>query len=171
VSSALDDVMVIGRIVGAFGVHGEVKVELLTDYPERFKGMKNVLLGKDRQPITIDAVRSHKGRILIKLAGIDTPEAVDNLRGDELAVPRSEAIKIPEDHYFLEDVIGCEVVDEVGTPVGQVTDVLRTGSNDVFVVGTGQDAVLIPSIKDAVVKLDLPRRRICVQRWVLESEA
>ena len=164
------DVMAIGRIVGAFGVRGEAKVELLTDFPERFQGLERVLLGRERRPVSIRAVRSHKGRLLVKLDGIDTPEAVNALRGAELAVPREEAVPLPQDHYFLEDVVGCRVFDEDGAQLGTVTDVIRTGSNDVFVVGSGQDALLIPGIKDAINQLDLQGRRIIVQRWVLEPE-
>jgi 16S rRNA processing protein RimM len=162
--------MVIGRIVGAFGVHGEAKVELLTDFPDRFNGLEHVLLGPDLKPATITAVRSHKGRLLIRLENVETPEAVEALRGAELAVPREEAVELPEGHYYLEDVIGCVVLTVSGAQVGKVMDVLRTGSNDVFVVGSGNDATLIPVIKDAIADLNLRERRIVVEGWVLEPQ-
>ena len=162
--------MVIGRIVGAFGVHGEAKVELLTDFPDRFKGLEHVLLGPNLEPATITAVRSHKGRLLIRLEGVETPEAVDALRGAELAVPREEAVQLPEGHFYLEEVIGCVVESVTGLRVGEVTDVLRTGSNDVLVVGAGNDAPLIPMIRDAIADMNLRERRIVIEDWVLEPQ-
>jgi 16S rRNA processing protein RimM len=163
--------MAIGRIVGAFGVRGEIKVELLTDFPDRFAALERVLVGPERRPVAVERVRSHKGRVLVKLAGVDTPEAVAALRGAELAVPRDEAVSLPEGHYFLDDVVGCDVVTEEDTPVGTVTDVIRTGSNDVFVIGRGRDERLVPAIGDAIVDLDLASRRIVIRSWVLEPEA
>ena len=165
--SMSDDWMVIGRIVGPFGVRGEMKVEPLTDFPERFRSLKRVYLGDARREAEVLGSRNHKGQILLRLAGIDSPEAVKELRKPELHVPRAEAWSLPEGHYYLDDVIGLQVETTDGATIGEVTDVVRTGSNDVFVVGTGATAVLVPVIKDAVTELDMRARRVVIEPWVL----
>jgi 16S rRNA processing protein RimM len=160
--------MVIGAIAGAFGVRGEIKVELLTDFPERFETLDQVALGPRHQMYTIETVRHHGAHILVKLAGIDTPEAVARLRGLELMVPRDEAVQLPEGHFFLSDAIGIRVCSADGEEIGRVTEVLRTGANDVFVVGDRGEAVLVPVIADAVRELNLPERRMVVEDWALQ---
>jgi 16S rRNA processing protein RimM len=170
VAEGQDETMVIGRIAGAFGVRGEIKVELLTDFPDRFDHLEEVLVGPDRAKVRVEGVRPHKGRVLLKLEGVDAPEDVDALRGKDLAVLRTEAVSLPEGHYYLDEVVGCEVFTEGGLSVGSVTDVIRTGSNDVFVVGTGTSAPLIPVIADAIEELDVAGRRVVVRNWVLEAE-
>ena len=68
------DWMVIGQIVAPFGIHGEMKIEPLTDFPERFSSLTVVFAGPERRPLRIERVRSHKRQILLKVAGIDAPE-------------------------------------------------------------------------------------------------
>jgi 16S rRNA processing protein RimM len=106
----------------------------------------------------------------MRLEGIKSPEAVRDLRGAEIFVPRSEAAQLPPGHFYLEDALGLAVETTAGDQVGTVTEVLKTGSNEVFVVGKGSDAVLIPVIKEAVVDLDLSSRRVIVEPWVLIQE-
>lgn len=162
--------MPVGRIAGAFGVHGEIKVDLLTDFPDRFKDMKQVYVGPERRPYHILTSRRHRQQVLLTLQGLDTPEDVALLRQMELAIPRTAAVDLPEGHYYLQDVIGMAVLATDGAEVGVVTDVLRTGSNDVFVVNEGPKAVLIPVIHDAIAELDLAANRVVVERWVLDTE-
>lgn len=159
--------MVIGQITGSFGVHGEAKVEVLTDFPERFGNLDRVFLGPKHQEYALESVRPHQSLMLVRLAGITTPEAVDKLRGQEMAVPRAEAAPLPEGHYYLEDLIGLRVVSSGGAAVGRVRDVIRTGSNDVYVVWNGAEEFLIPAIRDAVLSVDIPAGIITVEPWVL----
>jgi 16S rRNA processing protein RimM len=162
--------MILGRVVGPFGVKGEMKVEAYSDAPERFKQLRTVFLGADRAEHVVAGVRMHKGRALIRLEGIDTPEQVVALRTPDMAIPRSELPQLPDGHYYLDDVVGMEVVTQDGQRVGLVDDVLQTGSNDVFVVGTGPRQVLIPSIKDAVLDINMDVQRIVVDSWVLRND-
>ncbi|MGH2443678.1 MAG: ribosome maturation factor RimM, partial [Chloroflexota bacterium] len=148
-SNASEDAwIVIGKVAGPFGIRGEVKIELLTDFPERFDSLESVRIGAQHLAYTIEAVRRHKRQILLKLQGIDAPEAVEALRDQELMVPRTEAMRLPHGHYFLEDLLGLQVEVAGGRMLGPITEVLRTGSNDVYIVGRGSDAILIPGIRD-----------------------
>lgn len=159
--------MVIGQVAGPFGVRGEAKIEVLTDYPERFARTERVFVGPRREEYSVESVRPHGGQMLVRLGGIAAPEAVDKLRGQEVAIPREEATQLPDGHYYLEDLIGLEVETTEGEPVGVVRDVIRTGSNDVYVVYRGQEEVLVPAIRDAVTEVDVPAGKIVIQPWVL----
>lgn len=160
--------LVIGRIAGVFGVRGELKVEPLTDFPERFAGLARIYLAG--REYAVEQSRPHKSQVLMKLAGIDTPEAASALAGRDIEIPRSEAVKLPEGHYWLDELIGYTVSTPDGRSLGMVTDVLRTGSNDVYVVGQGRQEVLIPGTRDAVRTLDLATRRIVIEPWVVAPE-
>jgi 16S rRNA processing protein RimM len=129
-----------------------------------------VLIGPNRLKTAVQAVRPHKGRVLLKLEGVDTPEDVAALRGQDLAVPRDQAVQLPDGHYYLDDVVGCQVFSEQGSQIGAVTEVIRTGSNDVFVVGSGASATLIPVTAEAIEELDIDGRRVVVLDWVLQTE-
>ena len=165
-----DQWMLVGTIVGPFGVRGELKVELNTDFPDRFKGLDTVFVGTDRSRRTVLGSRRHQGRVLLRLEGIDSADDAGALRGKELCVPRSQAMPLPEGHYFLDDLIGMSVVTAGGRELGHVSDVLRTGSNDVFVVGAGRGTILVPAIRDAVRTMDLEARRIVVEEWILRAD-
>lgn len=160
--------MVVGRVAGTFGVRGELKVEPLTDFLDRFERLDCVYLGPQHTPYRLERSHLHKSHVLFKLDGIDSPESAGKLHGLDVEVPRSHAVDLPEGHYFLADLIGLAVRTPQGMQVGTVTDVLRTGSNDVYVVTAGAETVLIPGIRDAVVELDLAGRELIVEPWVLE---
>jgi 16S rRNA processing protein RimM len=165
-----DDWMLVGRVAGPFGVRGEIKIDPLTDFPDRFRQLESLHIGPDHDHYAIQHSRKHHGQILVSLVGVDSPEAVRELRGAEIYVPRSEAVPLPAGHFYLEDVLGLAVRTTDGAEVGTVTDVLKTGSNEVFVVGTGKEAVLIPVIKDAVSELNLDERRVVIEPWVLTQD-
>lgn len=162
--------MLLGEIVGAFGVCGEAKMVLHTDYPQRFSSLKSVFLGPEHREWGLEGTRLHKGQALLQLEGVRTPEDVSRLRGLTVWVPRAEAVALSPGQYYLDDLIGVTVRTESGRELGPVTDVLRTGSNDVYVLGQGRAERLIPGVRDAVCSLDLETRVMIVADWVLISE-
>jgi 16S rRNA processing protein RimM len=162
--------MVIGEVAGPFGVRGEIKVQPLTDFPERYKKLDHVFLGSERREHAVTGSRVHQGRILLKVQGIDTPEQVAALGHADISLPRTEAVALPEGSYYLDDLIGVRVRTPDDQDVGPIKDVLRTGSNDVWVVECGTENVLIPAIADAVQELNLKEKYAVVARWVLEPE-
>jgi 16S rRNA processing protein RimM len=161
--------MLIGKIAGPFGIRGELKVEEHTDFPNRFKRLKTVTLGPERQTYAVQSARRHKGRVLLSLAGVETPETARDLTGMEIAVPRSEAMPLPEGHYYLDDIVGADVITPDGAVIGRVSDVIQTGANDVYAVESGKNTLLIPVTKEAVRELDVAGRRVIVEPWVLEA--
>lgn len=154
--------LVIGRILGPLGITGAVRAQVLTDYPERFESLQTVHVGDSLRPYNIQSVKLEADSVVLKLAGIDDSSAALALRNQDLQIPVDQAVELPEGHYFWHQIIGLDVWSDTGQPLGKVTEVLRTGSNDVYVVGSGSNELLIPAIEDVVLNIDLRDRRILV---------
>jgi len=127
-----------------------------TDFPERLPRLTAAVLLKAGRPtaVRVDCVRPHGQDVLIKLAGVDSVEQAEGWRGAEVAVPRASAPSLPPGRYYVADVLGLRVQTEAGEALGRVTEILRTGSNDVYVVqGAGRE-YLIPAISSVVLTMD-----------------
>lgn len=153
--------IVVGRVIAPWGVKGEMKVEVMTDFPDRFSPQEEVHI--DGRPMTVERSRWHKGRIILKLATIDNVDAAEQLRGRFLEVPLSELRALPEDQYYRFQLIGLDVLTTEGGHLGQITQILPTGSNDVYVVPTKDGELLIPAIDDVVKSVDLAKGCIVIE--------
>jgi len=144
----------IGEIVAPHGVRGEVRVQPSTDIPGRFEHLAEVRLqwpdGRE-QVLPLERVRGHKQQAILKLAGCDTRSAAEALRGARLVVFPWEQPPLPPGEYYVHQILGLRVVTTTGVEVGQVTEVLFTGSNEVYVT----PQVLIPATKELVREIDL----------------
>ncbi len=154
--------LAVGRVLRPHGVRGEVRVQLLTDHPERLSRYRILYLGRTPRPYTLEGVRLHKGAALIKLANCDDRNAAEELRGQLVQIPIAEAVPLGEGEYYHFQVVGVEVLTDQGESLGRVAEVLDTGANDVFVVRGPRGEVLIPAIEDVVLELDLEARRMVV---------
>ncbi|CAN5422609.1 ribosome maturation factor RimM [soil metagenome] len=147
----------VGRIVGAFGLRGELKVEPLTDFLERLhKGSKLILKG---ETITVEAFRMHKGRPLMRLTGINTIDEAEKLQWQVLESTSDAKPELEEDEFFTDDLIGMKVVTVEGQELGEVDDVLETAAHEILQVGE----ILIPAIKEFVKDVDFDTETITVQ--------
>lgn len=155
-----DGCMAVGHITGVHGLRGEVKVELYTDFPERFAPGEVLLLGVDLDEIEVVGVRPHKQNLLVQFNGVADRTAAESLRNLWLFVRETDAAELEEGVYWIHDIIGLRVVEENGDALGVITDVLATGANDVYVVrrpagrSPAQD-ILLPAIPDVVRAVDL----------------
>jgi 16S rRNA processing protein RimM len=149
--------IVIGEVVGVFGVHGEVKVRPLTDFPERFERTRTVYLGEQHSPRAVERAHQHKNMVLLKLAGVTDPAAAEALRGTALAVPAAELQPLEADRFYVHDVIGLRAQHVNGQPLGTITDVLPGPGHDLFVVhdAGGQADVLVPAVKAFIKSVDV----------------
>lgn len=145
----------IGQIVNTHGLKGDVRVDPWCDGPEFICRFKTLYL-KDGSTVTIEKARVQKNVAVVKIKGIDSIEQADLLRRTVLYVNRDD-VQLEEGAFFIQDIIGCEVKDaDSGVIYGKVTDVLKTGANDVYQV-TGDDGKdhLIPVIDEVVLDTDL----------------
>lgn len=155
----------IGKIINIHGVMGEVKVIPLTDDPARFKKLKWVYIeiNNSLEKFNITGVKFFKNTVIVKLDGIDTPENAEKLKEHFMVVDREHAVSLPDDTFFVCDIIGASVYDENGILLGELVNVLQTGSNDVYVVRDSNNSeILIPALKSVVKKVSVKDGRIDV---------
>ena len=128
----------VGKITGVHGLKGSFKVIPLTDDPERFKALKYVYVENNgvMERHNIEETRLARKHVIVKFRGIDNVSDAENFRDKYILVDRENAVRLPENSFFICDIIGCDVYDETKSLLGKVTDVLHTGSNDVYVVKT-----------------------------------
>lgn len=161
----MEDFVEIGFIINTHGVKGTVKVNPCTDYPERFKKMKSVLIRSPKgnvNEIEIEDVKYFKQFVIIKFKGVEDMEGAEKLKGSTLTVRRADAVKLPEDTYYIFDLIGCDVF-EGRELLGKVKEVIETGSNDVYVVENSGKELLIPALGWVVLSVDITAKRIEVK--------
>ncbi|MBR5337244.1 MAG: 16S rRNA processing protein RimM [Lachnospiraceae bacterium] len=161
----MEDLLQVGAITQTHGIRGEVKVFPTTDDPGRFKKLKSVLLdtGKGIIELKIEGVRFFKQFVILKFEGLDNINDVEIYKKKNLYVTRENAVKLSKDEYFIADLIGLKVFEDDGSEVGELKDVITTGANDVYVVdGFKYGEVLIPAIKDCILKVDMEERRMDV---------
>lgn len=156
--------LIVGVVLKPQGLKGEIKVKSLTDDIRRFDSLPQVYLKAEGgyQPVKVLKRRYDKGYAYLTLEGIDAIEAAEPLRSAELFIPRSLARTLPQDTYFIADLIGCQVATVQGRGLGTVSQVIQTGSNDVYVLRSGQQEFLIPALKKVVRSVDLKNRQILV---------
>jgi 16S rRNA processing protein RimM len=163
--------LIVARIVAPFGVRGEIKAQLLTDFPDRLANRSTVFLGReDEQPrsFTIRGVRFHQGFALLTLDGCADRATAESLRGLLVQIPAADAAPLPSGSYYFHQIIGLEVRGCDGQLYGAITSILTTASNDVYVVEGGQGRILIPAIPDVVRQVDLEHGRIIVEMSSLQ---
>ncbi len=144
----------VGVIAGTHGIKGDVKVFPTTDDPKRFRKLEKVYLtfrNKTTQH-TVSNVRFQGKFVLLHLSGIDTPEDARLYRTLPLMIDRKDAIPLPEGRWYIADLIGLKVLEEDGSVLGTLTEVIQTGANDVYEVHSEDgEEILIPAIKDCLL--------------------
>ncbi|HYP53770.1 MAG TPA: ribosome maturation factor RimM [Pyrinomonadaceae bacterium] len=161
------ELVAVALVVKTRGVRGEVVAELLTDFPERFKGLARLIAvapGGARRTLSLENHWLHAGRVVLKFAGYDSPEAARALVGYELTVPETEAVALEEGEYFEWQLVGCRVETVGGTEVGRVAEVLRTGGEAVVLVikdDAGREH-LVPLAESICVEVNVSDRLIRV---------
>lgn len=143
----------VGYILGAHGLEGELKVDSLSDNPERFR--TGAVFRAGDSSITIQSLRAHRGALLLRVEGINTRDAAEELGGLLLEVPESDLGPLEQDEYYRFQLIGLEVRDTEGTVLGTLEEVLETGANDVYIVRDDESELLVPAIESVVKNVDL----------------
>ena len=149
-----DGRVVIGKAGAPHGLRGEVRVIPLTDFPERFDSLREVFIGE--RVFHVEHVHYHRQFVLLTLAECTSREAAAKLTGGLLRVAREDAAPLAEGEFYTFDIIGLAVLDMAGERLGEVTNVLKTGSNDVYVVKKPDGAeLLVPALKKVVREIDI----------------
>src|SRR6185295_11040985 len=155
----------IARAVKPRGLKGEIVAELLTDFPERFENVEELVLvspGGERTTKRLEDYWFQNDRVVLKIAGYDDVDTAKELVGVKFAVPESERVPLPADHYYDWELEGCTV--KVGDDsIGQVKSVLKTGGAEILVVtsNSGKE-LLIPLADSIVVEVDTAGKTIVI---------
>ncbi|AET70092.1 16S rRNA processing protein RimM [Desulfosporosinus orientis DSM 765] len=156
------DEVLIGEVLRPHGLGGELRVYPVTDDPGRFLKLQEVILrrGKANQHFKVLKARLQKDCVLLAVEGIHTLDQAENYRGWEVCIDRSEVPPLAEGWYYFE-LEGMQVYEK-GILLGTLTQVLETGSNDVYVVKRDREELCIPALKSVVKHVDVPGRRMDV---------
>jgi 16S rRNA processing protein RimM len=152
----------IGHIAAVFGVKGEVKVTLATDFPERFQGLETVYLGPEARPVRLLSSRPHQGNVLARLEGYNDRDSAQTLQGLWIQVPRADILPLGEGEHYVFQLIGLRVRTTDGRELGVIDEILSTPANEVFVVRGDAGEVLIPYINDVIAEERLDAGEIIV---------
>ena len=161
------ELVAVARVAKPRGVKGEVACDLLTDFPERFEGLEELIAvfpGGRRERLKVEGHWLHGDRVVLKLEGFDGPEEAAALAGCELAVPESEAVELEEGEYFDWQLEGCRVETVEGREVGTVREVLHTGGEAPVLVirdERGREN-LVPLAESICVDIDVDAKLIRV---------
>lgn len=151
---------VIGKIVNTQGIKGEVRVMPSTDDINRFKKLKEVLVcqkGKN-ETYKIESIRFHKQFVLIKFENVNTMNDAELLKNSEIKIHKDLAIPCGKDEYYISDLYGMKVISDEGEELGILQDIIVTGANDVYVVKNEESEILIPAIKQCILKVDVANK-------------
>ena len=160
--SVPDGRIVIGRVGAAHGIHGDLRIIPLTDFPERFSALREVMVGDEL--LHVAHVKPQGKNFLMRFREYAVREDAQKLTGRLLTVARAEAAPLDEGEYYVFDIVGLTVYDEEDNELGSVENVLRTGSNDVYAVRSedGRE-LLIPALHAVVRAIDVAGGRMTVR--------
>jgi 16S rRNA processing protein RimM len=144
--------LAVARILGPKGLAGAVRVELLTDWPERLVPGAQLWVEESGTPLRVARVESGGRVIALQLDGVTTREAAEGLAGRYLAAPAQE---LPEGSYYWDDLIGLRVEEPSGRIIGELVEIFRAGGNEVYRVVGPSGERLVPALRDAVLRIDL----------------
>ncbi|NCC80751.1 MAG: 16S rRNA processing protein RimM [Clostridia bacterium] len=156
----------VGKITNTHGHKGAVKVQPLTDYPERFEELQDIYLvdGERKEKLTIESIKYQKNNLILEIKEIKDMNQAEMFKGKYLFIEMKDARPLPEGHFYIFQLIGLQVY-EGNNYLGKIRDVIQTGSNDVYIVKreNGQKDLLIPALKQVVKKIDLETQTMQVE--------
>jgi 16S rRNA processing protein RimM len=161
--------LLLGQVLRPHGVRGEVRVQVLTDYPERISELKTVFLGNDpaqptATPYEVETARLHQDYVLLKFKNIADRNAADLLRDQYVMIDLPNAVPLEDDEFYLYELIDLTVQTAQGEVLGTIREVFETGANDVYIVDSDRyGELLIPAHDETIVEIDLEAGIVTVQ--------
>lgn len=157
----MDEVLV-GEVIKAHGIRGEIKVHPLTDNPKRFKKLKEVILtrGEDKRYLKVLNAKVQQNEVYLTLEGVNTRDEAEALRGWSIRIDRSEVPPLQDRWYYFE-LEGMKVYEK-DKLLGTLVQVIETGANDVYLVKGDKGEICIPALKSVVKNVDVAGRRMDV---------
>lgn len=161
----INEMITIARIARPQGIRGAVIADLLTDFPDRFADIENVMVVRGETVIgelELEDYRFHNERIVLKFVGYDDVNKAEELRDTKLVIERDELVELPTDEYFVFDLVGCDVTTIDGQPLGKVIRVDDFGAAPLLTVRDEKKEILIPLTKEFCPDVDIAGKKIIV---------
>jgi 16S rRNA processing protein RimM len=159
----MDDLVAIAKVARPKGLKGEVFADILSDFPERFEGLKSVTVvfpSGEHRSLKIEDLKFQSDRLVLKFESYDSVEGAELLRDSEICVPESDAVELEEGEFFEWQLAGCVVETIDGRPLGTVRELQRTGGTENLLVdGDGRD-YLIPFAESICLEVDIENKLI-----------
>lgn len=159
--------VMIGRIVNAVGLKGEVKVYNYSDYKERFEEIEEILIEKNHElcNMDIEGVRYFKNMVILKLKGVDDRTSAEALKERDIYIPMEDIRVLPEDTYYIWDLVGCTVINlDTGEPAGKIKDVLQNSAHDIYEIEDDDGKIhLVPAVEEFVKNVDIEKKEISIK--------
>ncbi len=152
----------VGQVVNAVGLKGELKVYHYSDYKERFEELSKIYLENTRYQIS--GVRYRKEMVILKLRGVDDRTEAEKHKGEDVYIDKSDVRVLPEDTYYIFDLIGMKVVDESGNTIGILCDVIQNTAQDLYEVEKeNKSKFLIPAVEEFILSIDVKSKTMTVR--------
>ena len=159
-----DNYLEIGKITRYQGNKGEVRIKATTDMPDRFFDLDSVYLkrGDDFKELEIEYIRFHKQFVVIKFFDINSIDEAEKLKNYQVLIDESEKYLLPEDNFYVSDLIDCEVYLEDGKYLGELIDVVDTSGADIFLVKGEEKEYMLPANREMIIEINLKSKKIIV---------
>ena len=156
--------VVVGRFGAPYGVKGWLNVTSYTDPLDNLVSYRPWFVDRRGHwsELTVAQTRPHRGGFVAQIVGVEDRNAAQTFVGQAIGVPDSALPEVGENEFYWKDLVGLNVVDQSGAVLGQVSELMETGANDVIVVRTEGGEILIPFVRHVVMNVDLPGKRITV---------
>lgn len=162
----MDELVAIARTVRTRGLRGELVAEVLTDFPDRFAGLKDVIAvlpSGERRDLKLANAWFQKDRIVLAFEGVNSVEKAEELRNSDICVTEDAAVALEEGEFFDWELEGCKAVTIQGDDIGTVRELMRTGAAEILVVVNEEKReILIPFAESICVEVDIENKRILV---------
>lgn len=159
---------IVGRVLKPHGVKGEVKVQIETSFPEKFKSRKRLYIGKnakEAKPIDVASARLTDNAALLKFKGVETPEEAEKLRNHWLFVDETQLVKLGKNKAYIHELVGLAAYDIEGNAIGTLANVISLPSCDAYEIRNGEKSVLVPAIEEFIEEVNLSEKRVVVKRF------
>jgi 16S rRNA processing protein RimM len=160
-SDITEEFITIGRVLGPWGLKGRIKVNPMTDFPERFDEGATVYI--EEFPYIVERTEWHKGNALVKLKHIETVDEAEEFIGKFVEISPAQVRPLPAGQYYHYQIVGLNVVTGDGREIGVVTDVLTSSANDIYVVEGKDGEVLIPATEDIIKSIDVEKKMMIIE--------
>ena len=156
--------LVVGRVIRPHGVRGMLLVEAFSEVIRSVRPAGEILLGPKRVPAVVRSFRPHRARFLLTIEGCDDRQKAEGFRGHDVCLRLDDVEPLPEGVYYYWQILGLTVVSEDGDVLCEVSEIIETGANDVYVVhDNAGNELLIPAIESVILRTDLEEGRIVVR--------